>query len=89
MRPVFTVAKKSFFPTQTRNFFFLISSFYHVIRFIKNLVYHEVQLEELYNLHRTVYFNSMLFVFKILCHQFSPLRKLIAQNFAFLKTENI
>ena len=31
----FRRCEKSFFSTQTRNFFFLISSFYHLIRFIK------------------------------------------------------
>jgi len=79
--------KKSFLSKQMRNFFFLISSFYHRIHFIKKEIYHEMQREKLYNLQRTVCLNCVLFVFKILCDQFSPLRKLIAQNFAFFKNK--
>jgi len=87
VRPVSPLRKKSFFSKQTRNFFFLTSSFYHRIHFIKKEIYHEMQREKLYNLQRTVYFNCVRFVFKILCDQFSPLRKLIAQNFAFFKNK--
>ncbi len=83
----FAVAKKIIFSKQTRNFFFLTSSFYHRIHFIKKEIYHEMQREKLYNLQRTVYFNCVRFVFKILCDLFSPLRKLIAQNFAFFKNK--
>ena len=53
--PVFAVAKKSFFSTQTRNFLFLISYFYHLIRFIKKEIYHNIQREKLYNLHSKAY----------------------------------
>jgi hypothetical protein len=39
--------------------------FHHLIRFIKNRIYHKMQREKLYNLHKTAYFIVALFVFKM------------------------
>jgi len=57
---------------------FCISNFNHLIRFIKKKIYHKMQREKLYNLHRTANFAVVLFVVKIdkiLINQILTLRK--------------
>src|ERR1700722_13081799 len=50
--------KNPFFSTRTRNCFFLISSFYHLICFRKkNKIYYKMQDEKLYNLPSKAYCN--------------------------------
>ncbi len=58
VRPVFAVARKSFFSTQKRNFFFLFSFFYHLIRVIKSEICYKMQREKLYYLHSKAYCNN-------------------------------
>ncbi len=78
-----------FFSAQTRNFFFLISSFYRLIRFIKKRIIPRDAAWIALQSTKNSLFYCVLFIFKILCDQFSPLQKLIAQNFAFFLKQKV